>query len=114
MKNMKLYILGLLTLLFGMMTGACSDDVKEHFAEGQRMVQTRLAGYVVGGNDATLSEENVITDVKACLFEDGVLVKVYDRMNGSPSLFRCRATRLPCSLPEVWCWKSNLPMLRLK
>ena len=84
---MRLYILGLLTLLFGMMTGACSDDVKEHFAEGQRTVQTRLAGYVVGGNDATLSEENVITDVKACLFEDGVLVKVYDNLTGNSGVY---------------------------
>ncbi len=83
MKDMKHYILGLFTLVAGLVTGSCSDDVKEQLTEGKRTVQTRLAGYVVGGNDATLSEENVITDVKACLFEEGVLSRVYDNLAGN-------------------------------
>ncbi len=87
MKEMKHYILGLLMLAAGMVTGACSDDMKEQFTGEKRTVQTRLAGYVVGGNDVTLSDENRVTDVKACLFEDGVLTKVYDNLTGNNGVY---------------------------
>lgn len=82
---MKHYILGMMMLLTGMMTGACSDDVNEHLPadNGQRTIQTRLAGFVVGGNDATLPAENEVTEVKACLFEDGVLKHVYENLQGT-------------------------------
>ena len=87
MKGIKYYILGLLILVTGMMTGACSDDVRGRFAEEKKTVQTRLAGYVVGGSDATLSNENLVTDVKAYLFEDGVLTRIYDYLTGSDGCY---------------------------
>lgn len=78
MKEMKRYILGLLMFVAGMMAVSCSDDMNEQSIGDTRTVQTRLAGYLVDGNDATLSAENEVSDVKACLFKDGVLTKVYD------------------------------------
>lgn len=78
MKVMKHYILGLLMFAVGMMTVACSDEVSEQLAGEKSTVRARLAGYLVDGDDATLSGENQVTDVKACLFEDGVLTRIYD------------------------------------
>lgn len=78
MKKMKHYILGLFVLVLSMITGACSDDFSNQSTVDKRMVQTRLAKYTVGGNDATLFGENIVTDVKACLFEDGILKRIYD------------------------------------
>lgn len=84
---MKHYILGLLVLFVSVMTVACSDDVKEQFSDEKIKVQTRLAGYVVGGNDATMSAEKEVTDVKACLFEDGVLTMIYDNLAGNDGCY---------------------------
>lgn len=80
---MKHYILGLWMLAVGLMTAACSDEVEEQLTGATKTVQTRLAGYLVDGSDATLSDENRVTDVKACLFQDGVLTRLYENPSGS-------------------------------
>lgn len=87
MKEMKHYILGLLTLAIGIMTVSCSDDEAEQLSGEKRTIQTRLAGYTVGGHDATLSGENEVSDVKACLFNNGILSKIYEIQSGNSGLY---------------------------
>ena len=69
------------TLAFSMMLtlglGACSDGVETHPVPGPApLVKTRLAAFE--GTGQALDGENEISDLRACLFESGVLTKVYD------------------------------------
>lgn len=89
MNKIKNYILATLVAGTSMMVGACSDDVQDRIPNdgGQRIVQTRLAEYIVDGSDATLAGENDVRDMKACLFEDGVLKKIYNDLNGENGIY---------------------------
>ncbi len=69
------------TLAFSMMLtlglGACSDGVETLPVPGPApLVKTRLAAFE--GTGQALDGENEISDLRACLFESGVLTKVYD------------------------------------
>lgn len=57
--------------------GACSDAVDTLPVPGPApLVKTRLAAFE--GTGQALEGENEVSDLRACLFESGVLTKVYD------------------------------------
>lgn len=54
---------------------SCSERVETPATPGSPVVKTRLAAFEGGGQ--TLEGENTLQDLRACLFVDGTLTKVY-------------------------------------
>lgn len=52
-------------------------DEEENVSVPVRTVNTRIKAFQIEGENVSLSGEDSITDIKACLFEDGVLTTVY-------------------------------------
>lgn len=81
----KNFVFGVL-LMVTLVVGACSDSAG-HEPGGNETVSpvitTRLAAF--DGNGQTLEGENVVTDMKACLFEKGVMTRVYNNLQQSES-----------------------------
>lgn len=84
MKVTHIKLLNLL-ILVGWLTSGCSDKPEdEGGGKGQLWsVKTQLASYIVNGEESALPGENSVNDMKACLFEDGVLKQVYSHIQGS-------------------------------
>ena len=61
---------------------ACSEDQKDlYFDSGQgRAVRACLAPFMVDGESSELPSENEVRDMRAYLFEDGVLSEVYENI----------------------------------
>lgn len=80
-KSVKMNILTVRTLAFATVLGvglsSCSDKVETPPVTGAApLVKTRLANFE--GAEQALAGENDVTDLRACLFVDGTLSKVYD------------------------------------
>ena len=76
--------------LSGLCLAACSDEAadKEWGDEtGSLLVAPEVAGYA--GSGQTVDDEDEVTDMRACLFEDGVMTQVFEglsQMDGKYSL----------------------------
>lgn len=78
---MKMKRLGLASVvLLGLTFTACSNEDIENGNQNETirplLITTRQSGYEGAGT--TLEGENTITDMKACVFEKGILTKVFE------------------------------------
>ena len=64
----------------GLLLASCSDTEGGHTENDNRepVITTRLADFDGGGQ--TIDGENDVEDMQACLFEDGVMTKVYKNL----------------------------------
>lgn len=84
MKVRQIKLLNLL-ILIGWLTSGCTDKPEDNEIGGNQewSVKTKLASYIVDGEESTLPGENSVNDMKACLFEDGILKQVYSHAQAS-------------------------------
>lgn len=74
----KLNLIGIVSV--GLLLASCSDTEGGHTENDNRepVITTRLADFDGGGQ--TIDGENDVEDMQACLFEDGVMTKVYKNL----------------------------------
>ena len=68
---------------------SCADNSGKQYWEDNNdtaVVMTRVAAF--DGNGQTLEGENDVTDMQACLFEGGIMTKVYDNLQTSGDAYR--------------------------
>lgn len=81
---MKKKFMFVVLLMVTLVVGACSDSAGHEPGGNETIspvITTRLAAF--DGNGQTLEGENVVTDMKACLFEKGVMTRVYNDLQQS-------------------------------
>ena len=69
-------------LLFGLFFAACSDDAADKEWDGgtgSLLVAPEVVSYA--GSGQTIDEEDKITDMRACLFEGGVLTQIFEDLS---------------------------------
>lgn len=74
----KLNFIGIVSV--GLLLVSCSDTDDRHADNGSQepVITTRIADFDMGG--LTLDGENNVEDMQACLFEDGVMTRVYTHL----------------------------------
>lgn len=71
----RLYCIVLSTLLMF----SCSDEYEniKNGLENTTTIQTNIAAFQTEGKISSLENENAITDIQACLFENGLMTQIY-------------------------------------
>lgn len=71
----RLYCIVLSTLLMF----SCSDEYEniKNGLENTTTIQTSIAAFQTEGKISSLENENAITDIQACLFENGLMTQIY-------------------------------------
>lgn len=94
LKN-KLYFLGVLGS-FLMAFASCTDQVEGWNPAGttETWVKASLSNYQVDGSISSLSGENQIDEMQACLFENGVLTEVYQNLTKTDEGYALKIQRM--------------------
>lgn len=78
------FIPGILSLLILLFAVSCEDDMRNNINQNSGsavIVRANLQPYKIQGQDAAADGENVINELHACLFEDGLLKEVYENID---------------------------------
>lgn len=80
-------------LLFGLFFAACSDDAADKEWDGgtgSLLVAPEVVSYA--GSGQTIDEEDKITDMRACLFEGGVLTQIFEDLSPVGGIYNLPVT----------------------
>lgn len=88
--NIKNYLYSSLLLLSGLWTTSCTEqfETSEGGEETRGVISGRIAHFMVDGESSSVEGEDRIAEMKACVFADGKLAKVYDGINVTDGSFK--------------------------
>lgn len=99
--RIKDYLYIIIVLLTGLWATSCTEEIDMNPNEGKIMIEGRIANFIVNGEPSAIEGENNITEMKACIFTDGVLTKVYDNINVGNGNFNLNVTETSGTLYMV-------------
>lgn len=88
--NIKNYLYSSILLLSGLWTTSCTEQFEKPVqGEAERgLIIGRVAHFMVDGESSSVEGEDRISEMKACVFADGKLTKVYDNIQVADGSFR--------------------------
>lgn len=84
---MKLFdncIPGILSLFMLLFAVSCEEDMENNMNQNEGnavILRANFQPYKIQGQDATAEGENVVNELHACLFEDGLLKEIYENID---------------------------------
>ena len=121
--HIKKYIqhFGILSAI--LLTTACNNDFipkdentpnEDNGSIPVRTVSARVKAFQIEGEDASLSGENSVTDLQACLFEEGVLTHIYTQLSQKDDQYTLQTDKEAGHLYFVGNTASQLDLQALK
>lgn len=100
--NIKNYLYSCVVMLSGLCTVSCSERFDTLSQEVERdVIRGRIAHFMVDGQDSSVDGENAITEMKACVFADGKLSKIYDNVQCTDETFKLKVNETSGTLYMV-------------
>lgn len=88
--NIKKYLYSGILLLSGWWTASCTEqfETPSQGGDNRGVISGQIAHFMVDGESSSVEGEDQITEMKACVFDNGELVKVYENIQVADGSFK--------------------------
>lgn len=99
MMNVRKYLQPVCMCLILLLGASCTEQLEDSMTtDGGAVVKAVLSEYHTDKGEASVDGENTVNDMQACLFENGVLAKVYPDLQDAGSGYAIKLDRMSGTL----------------